>query len=371
MRFAVLLVPCLFWLLGCQTGSRFAVSELDLIRSSWDSITVSVAFKKVGLMSSVPAVPATPPSIMLLDSNFDTLYVGHETTLFVPDRSLGNAEAMLVEVCGRLDDGDVCEQEGFLASPKRVSVEQSIDYPQDGDIERGRFSLDFIVERRQWDGDLWEEIDRGESVTGFLHAFVDGFEEEGVRIPFQRRSGRFNLARLENYRDFRFYLRSKLLEENEARINFEVIGGLRGEEVRLAVDQKIVKKKAREVRELEAGYFVEQAAGRVLERLTSFFGPSRTYVYLDSWQFIEGERRYTVEIEITWSSSFFRQRWNRISGTLQVDEDGRNATFHRSRANENGRRRWEDRVDGNVLDLGTLEPRPSEDTSFSFSEPDP
>ncbi|MBT8399873.1 MAG: hypothetical protein KJO98_05300, partial [Rhodothermia bacterium] len=165
--------------------------------------------------------------------------------------------------------------------------------------------------------------------------------------------------------------RSKLLEENEARINFEVIGGLRGEEVRLAEDQKVVRKKAREIRELEAGYFVEQAADRVLERLTSFFGPSRTYVYLDSWQFIEGERRYTVEIELTWSSSFFRQRWHRISGTLQVDEDGRNASFHRSRTNDSGRRRWEDRVDGNVLQLGTLEPRPADDTSFSFSEPDP
>ncbi len=371
MRFAFFLVPGLLWLLGCQTGNRYAVSELDLVRSGWDSITVAVSFKEVGLMSSVPAVPASPPTIMLLNSDFDTLYVGHETSFAVPDRSLGNAEAMLVEVCGKLDNGDVCEQEGFLASPKRVSVDHSIDYPQDGDIERGRFNLEFVVERREWDGESWEEIDRGQSVTGFLHAFVDGHEDEGVKIPFPHRSGRFNLARLDNYRDFRYYLRSKLLEENEARINFEVIGGLRGEEVRLAAAQKVVKKKAREIRELEAGYFVEQAAGRVLERLTSFFGPSRTYVYLDSWQFIEGERRYTVEIELTWSSSFFRQRWHRISGTLQVDEDGRNAAFHRSRANDSGRSRWEERVDGNVLQLGTLEPRPADDTSFSLSEPDP
>ena len=353
---------------GCRLGPRFAVSEFELDRADWDSLSVSVGFERSGLFVSAPVVPHEAPTITLFDSRFDTLYHGVESKLTVPDRSLGNGEPMLVEVCGRIMGRDVCEQKGFLASPKRITVKHVIDYPQGGDLERGRFSLEFVVERGRWDSEEWEVIDRGDDVTGFLHAYVDGFQEEGVRIPFQRRSGGFNLARLDNYRDFRYYLRSKLLEENEARVYFEVFGGLRGEEVRLAADEKIVKKKAREVRELEAGYFVEQAADRILHRLTSFLGPSRTYVYLDSWQFIEGEHRYTIDIEITWASSFFRQHWHRISGTLQVDEDGRNAAFRRTRSNERGIDRWRDRVDGNVLDLGHLEPRPEGDTSFSFSD---
>ncbi len=368
MRYSYLLLGLPLILGACRIDGGYSVAELALERDSWDSVTVSVAFDHSGALGGrVDAVP-DGFAVNLYNSSFDTLYAGSHTTLAVPDAALLDSEALLVEVCGRFGRSDVCEQKGLRASPKRIRVRQRIDYPQNGDIERGNYDFDFVVERQMWNSEEWETIDRSGDVRGFVLAYVDGFEEEGVRIPFGRKAGRFNLARLDNFRDFRYYLRSKLLEDNEARVRFAVYAGLGGDEVRVADDEKIIRKKAREVRELEAGFFVEQAAGEVLGRLTSFFGPSRSYVYLDSWQFVDGERRYTIDLEITWSSSLFRQRWYRISGTLQVDEDGRNASFLRTRGNERGIERWRDRIDGNLLGLGDLEPRPEGDTRFSFRE---
>ena len=108
----------------------------------------------------------------------------------------------------------------------------------------------------------------------------------------------------------------------------------------------------------------------ILRRLTSFFGPTRTYVYLDSWQFIESERRYVIEIEITWGSTFLRRRWYRIAGILEVSEEGGEASFRRTRSNDRGTDRWRDRVDGDELRLRALQPRPGDDDSFRFDRAD-
>lgn len=370
LRTFILLSSLLLALSACRVDGGYSVSDLTLERDGWDSVNVKVAFVHNGVLGGSAAASPEEFAVSLFDSRFDTLYAGSDTIIAVPDASLLDGEALLVEVCGTFGKAVVCEQKGLRASSKRIRVRQRIDYPQNGDIERGNYDFDFVVERQVWNSEEWETIDRSRDVRGFVLAYVDGFEEEGVKIPFGRRTGRFNLARLDNFRDFRYYLRSKLLEENEARVRFAVYAGLGGDEVRVADDEKIIRKKAREIRELEAGYFVEQAAREILGRLTSFFGPSRSYVYLDSWQFVEGERHYTIDIELTWSSSFFRQRWYRISGTLRVDENGGGASFLRMRGNERGIERWHDRIDGNELRLGDLEPRPEADTRFSFHDED-
>ncbi len=347
--------------------SPYAVSDISLNRSGWDSVRVNVSFSRVNLFGRTTPVDQPALTLHLFDHNFDTLYSGAELALPVPDASLASEEPLLVEVCGRFSRIQVCEQKGFLASPKRISARHEIDYPENGDVEQGAYSVHLTVERPVWEQEVWEEIDSRE-VTGYWLAYVDGHEDEGVRIPVRRSRGRFNLARLDNYRDFNYYLRSALMEQNEARVRFDLYAGLGAGEARVANDEKIIRKKAREIRELEAGYFVEQAAGEILRRLTSFLGPSRTYVYLDSWQFIESERRYHIEMEITWGSTFFRQRWYRLSGILEVGEDGSEALFRRRRSNDRGSDRWRDRVDGDVLRLRSLQPRPEGDQSFAFDD---
>ncbi len=356
-------------LAGCGQPS-YTVTGLAVERAGWDSVRVDAGFSRQNLLG--PSTAVNPPSVtvVLLGSKSDTLYAGPSFSFLVPDASLGNREPLLVEVCGHFEGQEVCEQSGFLASPKRITAQQDIDYPQNGDMDRGEFVTAFVVERQIWESEEWEEIERGRDVTGFLLAYVDGHQDEGVRIPLGRQRGHFNLARLDNYRDFRYYLRSSLLERNEATVRFDLYAGLGGDEQVVVGDEKVIRKKAREIRELEAGFFVEQAADRLLDRLSAFFGPSRTYVYLDSWQFIEGERRYAIEMELVWSSSFFRQRWYRVAGVLQVLEDGSSAVFRRTRANDRGEERWDDRIDGEEVSLGVLEPRPQDDSSFAFGEPD-
>ena len=368
MRFVVGLL-CLIGSIGLAAcrQSPYAVSDISLERVGWDTVRVNVRFSRVNLFGR--SSPVAQPALMLhlFDANFDTLYSGTDLSVPVPDVSLWSEEPLLVEVCGRFDQIDVCEQNGFLASPKRISAQHEIDYPRNGDVEQGAYSVNLSVERHLWQQEGWEEIE-SRDVSGYWLAYVDGHEDEGIRIPFRPSRGRFNLARLDNYRDFNYYLRSALLEENEARVRFDLYAGIGGGESRVANDEKLIRKKAREIRELEAGYFVEQAASEILRRLTSFLGPSRTYVYLDSWQFIESERRYHIEMEITWGSVFLRQRWYRIIGILEVDEDGGDALFRRRRSNDRGTDRWEDRVDGDVLRLRTMEPRPGDDVEFSFRD---
>ncbi len=354
-------------LVSCTEHNPYVVSELSLERLGWDSVRVDVRFARVNAWGKVDSVERPATTLNLFNATFDTLYSGPELILPVPDRTLASEEPLLVEVCGRFDGMNVCEQKGFLASPKRIDARHDLDYPQNGDVEQGSYTVNLVVERKLWQADSWQEIE-SRDVSGYWLAYVDGHEDEGVRIPFRRTRGRFNLARLENYRDFNYYLRSALLEESEAVVRFDLYVGLGGDETRVANDEKVVRKKPREIRELEVGSFVEQAAVEVLRRLTSFFGPTRTYVYLDSWQFIESERRYVIEMEITWGGTFLRQRWYRIGGLLEVKEDGSGAVFRKTKSNERGADRWEGRIDGDQLRLDDMHPRSPDESTDSSSE---
>ncbi len=363
MRF--LRLPAIVTLISvtsCSQHAPYAVSELNVNRSNWDTVRVEVAFARLSVLGSATPVPRPPVTVYLFDSAFDTLYSGSDLTVPVPDRTQGNGEPLLVEVCGHFDRLDVCEQRGLLASPKRIRASHDLQYPRGGDVEQGEYSVDFVVERMAWQDTLWQEVEPS-AVTGYWRVYVDGHEEESVRIPMTRKRSRFNLSGLDNYRDFSYYLRSALLERNEALVRFDLYAGFGGDETRVADAESVIRKKPREIREQEAGYFVEQASVEILRRLTSFFGPSRTYVYLDSWQFVESERQYLIEMEITWGSTFLRRRWYRISGILEVSEDGSDARFRLRRANDRGADRWRDRVDGDELRLRPLQPRPEADAS--------
>ena len=53
---------------------------------------------------------------------------------------------------------------------------------------------------------------------------------------------------------------------------------------------------------------------------------------------------------------------------LEVGEDGSDAQFRRRRSNDRGSDRWRDRIDGDVLQLRSLQPRPEGDQRFTFDD---
>ena len=75
----------------------------------------------------------------------------------------------------------------------------------------------------------WTEIRSSSSLQGFMKAYVQGKEEEAIVLPFTQQRGDFNLAYKNNYKDFKFYLDSALLDRNEANVVFDVYVDLEGE----------------------------------------------------------------------------------------------------------------------------------------------
>lgn len=347
-------MPLIGLLAGCGARGEVVVSRLALEQRGWDTLMVEVAFARHSLLTRKPVEPDR--SLMIVyDAAYDTLYAGPGPLIGIQDAELGSHEPLMVEVCGFFDGLAVCEQDGLYTSPKRLRLKEDISYPDDPDFEEGSYALQFKVEREAFGHEgIWQEVQRKRAVNGYFRAYVADHEQAPVEVPFTRSQGRFDLAGLTGFRDFRYHLRSKLHDEREARVRFDVFAGFEGQTTsRVATVEKRVREKTEADRIMEVQLFTQQATGAVLERL-GFAGERRARAYIDDWSYDAVSDRYVVELDIEWGRRLFGERYQLI-GVMEVGEDGHTATFRRTHADREAHYVWERAVRGDVLALGTLE----------------
>ncbi len=342
---------------GCRLEPEVIVTRLEVQRPSWDHLQISIAFARVDPLGRKTAVVPDTLQVHLFDAGFDTLYAGGDTLVAVPDAELGSEERLLLEVCGAYGHARVCEQRALTASPKRLQVSSRLDYPVDETYERGRYELVYTLERPRFGGDGWEPVHRTRPLDGYFRAYVGADERASVRVPVRFVRGQFDLSRLENYRDFKYALQSKLFEGKEAEVHFDLYAGLRGLERPVdRIARRIVKKSEAE-RMAEVGHFVEQAATKLVERLG--LGHVGAYVFIEGWTYDLATRTYHVDLSLQWRRGWLR-RWATLEGRLVVPEAGGEAVFHlRDDPQEEARRQWETHVAGEELVLDSLAIRTS------------
>lgn len=341
---------------GCGARREYYIDRLEVEQTHWDSLRVDVGFAARTALG--PPRPLRPEevSVQVFDADYQVLYRGGAGSIPVPDADLGNRERMLVEVCGVIRGREICVQEQEWASPKRVRVDQEITYPEGGDYGRGSYAFRFTVERPVFGGTDWERIDAGSDVHGYLRAWVGRQEQHAVEIPFTRPRGQFDLTRSERYRDFRYHLDASLLDEQQARVYFEVYAGLGGDVARLASVEREITLKSHEERREEVRHYAEIATERIIDALSTTFGARRRVGYVDGWNYEPATRRYRLDLEVAWHSGFFRSERLVVEGTLEVGEDGSDARFTMRSANHEAQRLWNRRMDGGTLELGRLPP---------------
>lgn len=344
-------------LLGCGARTEYVVHNLAVERTSWDSLRVDVRFARRAVVGGSSPVEPDSVVVALFNEDYDTLFTGGPGLVPVPDARLGDGERVMLEVCGSVKRRDICVQESLRASPKRLDVTQEITYPRHGDLEEGSYDLSFQVLRREFDGEGWERIDP-DGISGHLLAWVDdprAKAEGAVRIPFQDAQGRFNLTRQPNYKNFKYYLDSQLLDEDAASVYFDVYAGLGSNHIHLSSTKKEVRRKDDDERELEVRFFAEQAAEMIIDELGSFLGTDRAYAYVEDWSYNTVSRSYEIELDIEWEGSVFDRGRHEIEGMLDVGEDGSSARYRLRDGNRRAIRKWRARTDGEVLMLGQLE----------------
>ena len=357
VRAPVWLLAAATVLSACGARTEYVVDNLTVERTGWDSLRVDVDFGRRTVVGGSLPVEADSVAVVLFDEGYDTLFTGGPGVVPVPDERLGDRERVMLEVCGSVKRRNICVQESLRASPKRLDVTQEITYPRQGDLEEGAYELAFQVQRREFDGEGWERIE-SHGVSGHLLAWVDDPKaktEGAVRIPFQDSRGRFNLARQPNYKNFKYYLDSQLLDEDAAAVYFEVHAGLGSTPVRLSSTRKEVRRKNEDERELEVRYFAEQAAEMIIDELGSFLGTDRAYAYVEDWSYNTVSRSYEIELDVEWEGSAFDRGRHEIEGMLDVGEDGSSARYRLRDGNRRAIRKWRARTDGEVLMLGRLE----------------
>ena len=341
---------------GCGASRQYRVESISVDRVSWDSLRVKVAFSESSTLGKSRRVVPDVYEVRVFDQAIDTVYSGSELAFSVDDRSLKDKERLLVEVCATFHMTEVCAQEGVEASPKKVVVEDEIEYPRNDDYDSGAYDLRFSAERQVFGRpEEWESIPMARDASGRIRIQVVGGVGDGMTVSFSKPSGKLKLENVPNNADFRRDLLKGLLENNEAIVRFEVF--TRAFELRdpVLVRDITVDAKSLETREVEAGLFVEETARRLVRMLRTFpLGPQR-YAYLDSWSYDRDAKRYEVDLSFGWRSSFILARYFDLTGTLSVNEDGTEAVFELKSGNERGIRRWDQQFDSRTV---TLDPLP-------------
>lgn len=337
-------------------GHDYVMAELRVESTGWDSIRIEPVFARRTALGGEEYVAPDSLIVYMLDAAYDTIYAGADLVLALPDADLGNSERILIDVCGTIQSAMVCEQASVMASPKRVRVQPELTYPLEQDVQRGEYTLAFVLERRVHGSDeAWEVVRPSRTLQGRVKAAVEGRANEPVQVDITRPKGRFDLARDANYRDFKFALDSELRSRQAATIRFDVFVALRGIDAAVVSLTRNVRVKTQEERQTEVGRLAEIAADRIIEIIDPFVDERRSVAYIDTWQFNAIRGMYTVEMEVTWSSTTFVRSNYRLHGTLDIAEDGSSAVFVLADGDRNGRRRWESRVNGNRLDLGPVD----------------
>ncbi len=362
MRLAALILTAILTagvLAGCGTRPEYSASEVSFDRRGWDSLEVGVQF--VRLRAFGDPVAASPDSfeVRVFSASFDTLFVGHDSLVVVPDARLDDRERALIEACGYFGRRVACGQQGFEASPKRIIVEDDLEYPEDGDYDLGRYSFGYSARRQVFGDSTWEQIRMPDEIRNHLAVRVVGERGEPIEVALDGRRGRFKLTNLRHNADFRRDLLAQLLDADEATVRFELYTSAFSIADPIWVKDAIVESKTEQTRELEAGYFVEEAGSRLLDLLRTFPVGPNIYLFMDNWTYDREERRYQIDFSLSWQSSFLRSRWFELSATLDVSESGADPVVRLTSGNERGVRRWEQRFDSREVELERISPRPA------------
>lgn len=349
-------IAALFLLVGCGARAEYFASHLVVERIGWDSVRVDVTYAQRKVIGGGSPITADSTVVTLFDARYDTLYSGSPGAIPIPDAELGHRESIMIEACGTVKRRQICAQQSIESSPKRISLDEAISYPHAGSLAEGSYDLSFAVERRDFKGHGWEPID-AQGILGHILVWVEDPEAKNrgmVRIPFSRPNGRFNLSRYANFKNFKFYLDSELLDHQTAGVTFEIHAGLSGNPVRLAATTKVVRSKTQEDRENDVRYFAEQVAEIIIDELGSYPGNRSVAAYVDDWRYHSGSRTYRIELEIVWDGPRSDRGRHELMGILQVGEDGEDAVFVAESGNRRAVRKWRKRRDDDTFPLGRL-----------------
>ncbi len=362
---AVILLSVL-QLTACSEVPEFVVSETSVRQVSWDTLTVYASFEEIPSIGSPRSAVPEAVRTTVFNVSYDTLYHGSDSVIPIPDMELGDREPILVEICGTHENRQACEQQTVLASPKRLEPVTELRFPESEAYDRGSFRLDYRILRETFDEDGWEQIRRRIRPETYLMAYIDGHPQDAVKIPVRRTRNRFNLSRYAHYRDFRFQIKSQLMDSDSASVRFDLYVRLGPDPQRIATDSVVLRSKSQEERRSELHELVELAGGQLIDRMTGLFGARRAYVFVNSWSYQALEKVYTAEIELHWQSGL-RRVWFDMIGILTVRSSGTAARFEWLQGSTSAAQRWISRMDSTTVFLqalrGDMELRPGSDSN--------
>jgi hypothetical protein len=346
-------LPVILAVSACSPRSEFRVSALSAESLSWDSARVHVSFERRPFIGGFESVRPDSAWVVAFDSEFDTLYQGNSAVLSLPDIDLDDGESVLIEACGVSGSKLACEQTTLRASPKRMVVNYELSYPLSEALDRGAIRLGYSLERKRFDSPGWEGIKRRSRPPTFASVFVSGHPGDVVEFPISRARTRFDLSRLPHYRDFRYRVKSGLMDADSVKIRFDIYTRLGPVPILVDSSSVIIRAKSETERRSELRSLAELAGGQLLERLKGFFGLRRAYVFINEWSYQPLEKSYDARIELHWQTGL-RGRWYDMTGRLIVTFDGATGQFEFLRGSTSTRERWFSRMDSTIVRLDPL-----------------
>lgn len=338
---------------GCESRPDFHVSLVDLKQTSWESVEVSLFFEESDLFGNRVSVIPDESWITMFNSAYDTLYAGSDRVIPIPDIDLADREEILIEGCGVSNSRRACEQRSLRASPKRMEVDSAIEYPVNDAYDRGTYRFDYTMYRQKFAAEEWISIRPRNPPETFLKSYIRGDPSDAVEFPVRRSRNRFTLTGKPNYRDFRFNLRSHMMDSDSVQVNFDLFALLGRDPIRVSSDSVVIRPKSQAERLSELALLVELAGGDILDRLQGFFGLKKAYVFINDWSYQSLTKMYVAEIELHWQSGF-QSEWFDITGTLQIKSDGTAGQYEWQQGSRTAERRWFSRIDGTVIRFDSL-----------------
>ncbi len=126
----------------------------------------------------------------------------------------------------------------------------------------------------------------------------------------------------------------------------------RAEEERRAEEQRLREEEQRRAQELHAAHdrFTREAARRMGRRLMDGFGGGQDLVTdVRNWRYDPSARAFEVDMTTSFNGQFVRSNNYWVTGRLTINEDGSNARFARTSANERFRS-----FESNLTTLGII-----------------
>lgn len=342
-------------MLGCGARKEYRVGVLSIAQQGWDTLAVRVTFVEHTTLGGDK--PASPTEIRWLafDATYDTLYSGLGDLIPIVDANLGDRERLMIEVCGRFGTFEVCEQEGVLASPKRIQLSSDLRYPERTQYVVGQYHFRFQVERQRFGNETWEPIWPAHPPEAYMVVSLEDVADGAITLPIEGKKGWFNLTRFPNNEDFQYYLKSRLQDEQQATVQFEVFAELRAEPVHLTTIERVIRQKTDAERAYEVAFFTDQAARHLLKRLNVEVPAQHVYAYIDDWSYNALEESYAIEMEIAWKGDYRRARKYVIYGRLDISEAGYPAHFTCTRCNRYAERLWRRHQSSDSIALDSLQ----------------